>query len=79
MIFETSSNWVIPIPPKGGAAIALVVDALARGLLYTCGITFVRLDRAMHIRALVGANVAHLFNFDRTLPLFQVAHVGGLF
>jgi len=33
----------------------------------------------MHIRALAGANVVHLFIFRRALLLFQVAHVGGLF
>jgi len=33
----------------------------------------------MHIRALAGVNVVHLFIFCRALLLFQVAHVGGLF
>jgi len=33
----------------------------------------------MHIRALAGADVVHLFIFRRTLLLFQVAHVGDLF
>jgi hypothetical protein len=58
------------------------MDTLARGLLYDCCHSDTSCggsDRAMHIRALAGANVVHLFIFRRALLLFQVAHVGGLF